>query len=369
MGKVESALLDLLTENRGALFQSELVRQSGFSKSRVSEVISSLEQRRLVSRTALGKNLRVFLPYKFHPRFIRSKSAPRKKELLKLGIVRSSEYPYLVSFKKILGEKLGIVLDLVIYSNGIDLARDLSLLRLDLGIAPILTHFIFCSLGSPMKIIAPAGSGGSSIVVRRLHRHNSTSDSKRSRGVRNVGGKASRVATTKLSTMELLLRSTINCEEGKSLPLSNPGDIIYSNGPNEFMQALISGKADGACTWEPYTTMLLANERLGLKRIVRYSDIGEHICCALAGGNSLQAQFLDKLGSLFVKSQEEYLRDRERFFAPYSVLMGFDQKIVRKVSSEYSYPSELDQSIISKQFTRAGIQIPSPWSVKEILPS
>ena len=59
MGKVERILLDLLERTGNETYQSDLVRQSGFSKSRVSEVLSALEGKGLVSRIPLGKNFRV----------------------------------------------------------------------------------------------------------------------------------------------------------------------------------------------------------------------------------------------------------------------------------------------------------------------
>src|SRR5271165_6213259 len=158
MGNAERIILDLLARN-GEAYQSDLVRQSGFSRSRISEVLSSLEESGLVTRIPLGKNFRVIITAQVRKRRVHS-----GKEALRLGIIRASEYPFVLPFEKLLREKLNIKLSILTYDNGIDLSRDLSLLRLDLGIAPVLTHFMFFSIGSPIKMIAPAGSGGATIL-------------------------------------------------------------------------------------------------------------------------------------------------------------------------------------------------------------
>src|SRR5579872_6136877 len=162
MGKVEQAILGLL-EGNVEIYQSDLVRQSGFSRSRVSEVLASLETSGLISRVPLGKNFRVILNRSAGSSKSFAKKNPRKKKILSLGMIRASEYPFIISFENLLREKMGITLNCVIYDNGLRISRDLAQFRLDLGIAPVLTHFVFYSTGSPTKMIAPAGSGGASI--------------------------------------------------------------------------------------------------------------------------------------------------------------------------------------------------------------
>ena len=79
------------------------------------------------------------------------------------GFTRAAEYPFLVPLKKVLRED-GLELDFRVYDNGVGVARDLSILRIDIGIAPLVTLFMMHSLDAPFKIIGPAGSGGSSVL-------------------------------------------------------------------------------------------------------------------------------------------------------------------------------------------------------------
>src|SRR5579883_2325880 len=171
MGRVEQALLEILKENGGKEYQAALVSKSGFSRSRVSEVLSKMEKEGLVSRSPLGigKNVNVMLNFKGEwSKDSRSGGSRRKiKRWIRLGFTNAAEYPYVVEFKRLLKDRLDLNADLRIYANGIEVMRDLSLFRLDLGISPILTEFMFYSIGAPIKIIAPAGSGGSSLVVSK----------------------------------------------------------------------------------------------------------------------------------------------------------------------------------------------------------
>jgi predicted transcriptional regulator len=338
MGKVETSVIDIL--QKGEIFQSDLVRQTGSSKSRVSEVLSSLELRGLISRSSLGKNSRIVPSSKL----VRSSDRQRKKKVLSLGMIRASEYPFIIPFEKLLREKSEIILRPVIYENGLDIARDLFQLRLDLGIAPVLTHFVFYSTGSPIKMIAPAGSGGSTIIARRS---------------RLSSSKNFKVATTKLSTMELLVRSSMNLGE-----IPQDCQIHYHQGPKTIVNALISGESDAASIWEPYATIL--QKRKGdFKKI--HAESKEDVCCALAAGNHLDSRTIGMVAKSFVESLELYRKNPEDYSSSYSTFMNFDQKIGRIVSRMYRYPLELDHQKLASQFERAGVKIPLPSSVKDAI--
>lgn len=318
------------------MLQSELASQAGLSRSRTSEILSLLEKKSLVSRHPLGKNYRVLLETEMHE--------TRRKSHLRLGFTRSAEYPFIVPFRKRMRDDLGMEVHLQIYDNGLDVARDLSLSRLDLGIAPILVSFMFCSLGAPFKIIAPAGSGGSSIVSKKCERSISRL----------------RVATTKLSTMELLLKSSIH---QRFLP--EESETIYISSPRDIMNGIASKRFDTACIWEPYATLLTKEH--GLSRIVSYNEIEDHICCALSVSNQLRDRVVSKITKRFKDSIEEFSGTPKSFLDQYSQITGFDFRIVRTVSCEYTYPIELEPNSITRQFKHAGINTPNPSTIKEMI--
>ena len=346
MGKVEQAILGLL-EGNVEIYQSDLVRQSGFSRSRVSEVLASLETSGLISRVPLGKNFRVILNRSAGSSKSFAKKNPRKKKILSLGMIRASEYPFIISFENLLREKMGITLNCVIYDNGLRISRDLAQFRLDLGIAPVLTHFVFYSTGSPIKMIAPAGSGGASILVNNRRKHSKENFT---------------IATTKLSTMELMLRSSMNDGD-----ISRDSAVQYYSSPRMMMNSILSGKVDAACIWEPYSTKLL--KKRCCKKIVRYAE-EEHVCCALAAGNHLESDLQYRIAKTLTESIEVYRRNPENYISSYSRFMRFDEKIMKVSSKEYAYPLELDHQKLARQFEQAGVKIPIPSSVKDaVLPA
>jgi len=345
MGKVEQAILDILNESR-EIYQSDLVRQTGYSRSRVSEVLSLLEKKGRVSRAPLGKNFRVILNGNGKS-VTRSRKDARKT--LSLGMIRASEYPFIIPFEKLLRDRMGVTLRYVVYDNGINLSRDLSQFRLDLGIAPVLTHFVFFSTGSPIKMIAPAGSGGAAILANTSRKHSKDDFT---------------VATTKLSTMELMLRSSMNDGD-----IPRDSRVEYCSSPGQMINAVLSGEVDATCIWEPYSTQLM--KKRGFKRLVRYNSLNEeHICCALAAGNHLEVDFLSRIAKTFRESIDEFRKNQEKFIPPYAAFMRFDEKTVNISSKEYSYPTQLDHRGLAKQFEKAGVRIPIASSVKEaVLPS
>lgn len=343
MGKAERAILELLQEvgSSEEIYQTDIVRQTGFSRSRISEVLSQLEEKGLISRIPLGKNFKVMLrDYERSPK----EEQNHGKNILKLGMIRASEYPFVLPFEKALRDKLNTTLRFVIYDNGLDLSRDLSLHKLDLGIAPVLTHFVFFSIGSPIKMIAPAGSGGAAIIAK-----NSGSGSRTD----------FKIATTKLSTMELMLRSSIHYGD-----IPKQSSITYYKSPKHMMEATLSGELDAACIWEPYSTILLNNQRF--KRLLNYSDLNEdHVCCAVAAGNHIRSDVLYRIKQVLGESLESYQKNPERHLSSYAVFMKFDEKLMRVASRQYTYPTELDGRKLAKQFERAEVRIPFPSSVKD----
>jgi uncharacterized membrane protein len=57
----ESRLVQIVVDNDGTIFQSQLVEESGFSKSKVSIVLDRLEARRILERRRHGMSNAVIL--------------------------------------------------------------------------------------------------------------------------------------------------------------------------------------------------------------------------------------------------------------------------------------------------------------------
>jgi len=334
MGRAEGETLKILRQN-GQAYQSDIVRATGFSRATVSEVLASLERRKMVKRLKEGRNSKVV--------YVAGRPRGRRRTL-RLGFTRSAEYPFLVPLRKMLKED-GLELDFRVYDNGVSVARDLSMLRIDIGIAPLITLFMAHSLDAPFKIIGAAGSGGSSLL-----------ESPKGRSARREGVNA---VCTKMSTMEMLMRAA---ESRHAIPEIET--LTYAASPAEIESALMSGSADICSVWEPYATML---EARGARRILRYSELSEHVCCAAAAGNHLGDRLLSKLARSYAASMGVFKRDRGSYSAAYAALSGLDSSTVRHVESEYSYPTELSGDSVINQLRAAGMSLPSPSSFRDAL--
>ncbi|MDA4118454.1 MAG: hypothetical protein OK455_08945 [Thaumarchaeota archaeon] len=331
MGRAESETLQILSKN-GEVYQSDIVRATGFSKATVSEVLASLEERKIIRKVIVGRSSKIVL-------VAGSRKVGRR---LRLGFTRAAEYPFLVPLRNALKED-GVSLDYSIYDNGLGVARDLSLLLIDVGIAPILTLFMAHALEAPFKIIGPAGSGGSSVL------ESPKSSPRPDEGMRAV--------CTKMSTMELLMRSAANYHM-----IPEVGSLTYAASANEISRMLISGRAHVCSIWEPYATLL---EARGAKRVLRYSDISDHVCCAVAAGNHLGRALLSRFSKRYSATLEEFRRDKDAYTASYAALTGLESSTVRRVSKEYSYPAELSADSVVKQLQAAGMTLPAPTSFKD----
>jgi predicted transcriptional regulator len=331
MGRAESETLQILRKN-GEAFQSDIMRATGYSRGTLSEVLASLEDRRMIRRVTFGRSSKIVL--------VSGGRKPGRR--LRLGFTRAAEYPFLVPLRRAMKED-GVALEFNIYDNGVSVARDLAMLRIDVGIAPILTLFMSYSLEAPFKIIGPAGSGGSSVL----------SSPKRA----TASHDGTRAVCTKMSTMELLMRSAVNYHMIPDLD-----ELTYAASPEEISRRLISGYADVCSIWEPYATML---EAKGAKRVLRYSDISDHVCCAVAAGNHLGHTLLSRFSKNYSESLDVFRRDREASTTAYAVLAGLDSSTVRRVSKEYTYPLDLSSDSVVNQLDAAGMAVPAPSSFKE----
>jgi len=340
MGKAEREILRVLRQT-GEAYQSEMVKATGFSKSTVSEALRRLVERRLVRRVAVGKNWKLYPEGEVGPASRRRDASGRR---LRLGFTRAAEYPFLVPFRKAIRD-IGFDLQFKVYNNGIEVVRDLSLFRIDLGLAPTLTLFLFHSSEAPVRVLAPAGSGGASVVL--------------SAKAPPTADHADAITCTKISTMELMMRSAV-----KTAAIPEAPNVVYASGPEQMRRMIESGSVGVGCLWEPYATIL---EARGAKRLLRYSELGENVCCALAAGNHISEDLMEKVVRQYAASVDLFRRDPEEYLPGYGVLSGLESSMLRRVRGEYSYPADFTGSVVEHQFERAGVVLPSPSSFREAL--
>mgnify|MGYP000335990636 CR=1 FL=1 len=114
--RLREKILEVLRNNPKGLRQSEIAKALGASRSRVSEIVKELEKAGLVIRIRERGIQVVKLSHE-----LREKKFSR---ILKLGIIWSSEYPFITPFAKFLEKEHNLRLDVIVYENGLDATLD-----------------------------------------------------------------------------------------------------------------------------------------------------------------------------------------------------------------------------------------------------
>jgi predicted transcriptional regulator len=298
--KGRDRILSILKE-RGSLPQTELVKISGMSKSRVSEILNELEKEGIIFRKQLvGKNLIVSL---------------NETKFLRLGIINAAEYPFIIPFIKKLREK-GIEVEVKIYDNGLQVTKDLVLGKIDMGFSPVISQIIFSKIFD-IKIIAGGAKGGAGIV-----------------------GESCNIGSTVMSSME-----TWTLAEVKN------ANIIPFNSPQELVKNFETKKVPAIAIWEPYLSIL---ESKGHK--VTHIFEPNH-CCTLAIRSSLEDE--EKIKEIYEDSFSRFLSSKDRWISDYSNLLGKDYNIMKKASERYYFDSYLDLKEVYKNLKKTNIYIPA----------
>lgn len=326
----EEAILKLLRErgSRGA-FQSEIAEATGFSKSTISYFLSKLEDRGVVVKKRIaGTGFRVWL-----------RDYEPSSKLVRIGIVRAAEYPFIFDFKSKLEEK-GFGVYVKVYDDGVAVMSDLIKSKIDAGFSPLITQLIFYAISrGGFRIVALGVSGGGSIVLRKGVKLN----------------EVKRAGSTLASTMDACLTAYLR-EHG----LDNI-EVVYFEGPQQMVRALEEGKVQMLSIWEPYASIL---EARGHKRVVKFSDyLGSYPCCTLAlkpMNEDLNEVVVDRLVEALSK------RSYEDQVAKLSSLINVEPSIVRKSISEYTFHPAFEVDDVNRYLKAVGLELATSWISREL---
>ncbi len=322
----ERVLRILERYGRSGVGQGELVEESGYSKSWVSEVLRELEERGLVTRVpGPGKTKRVVLSKFLDPSVGRT---------VRIALVRAAEYVYLPNFISHLRSR-GYEVELVLYGNVSEATASLARAEVHLAITPIYTQAAYRALGAPIRAYRGGALGGASLVYRRL------------------GG---RVLSSRASTMEVAAVA-IHRALGYGVP-----DIRYYRRPEEGVESFLRGEADSIAIWEPYASDL---ERGGFRR-TRLSDyVGAHYCCTLARHENLSPEVCERVGESWERALAEVRRGA---ISPDPLKMiGIERADVERAMREYEYAEDLEWGHVKRVLDYASGFLLNRTSIEELL--
>jgi predicted transcriptional regulator len=277
----------------GPLTLSELSRTLGWSKSMVLKRVRKLESLGLIRVRDEGGVI------------IISPGGSRAEAPAVIGIVRASEYPYIMRLVKRLSDRYGSV-TVKVYDDALQEAMDLAAGRIQLAMAPAITLITLNRLtAGSVHIVGGGSQGGAGIVTGR--------------------GELGH-ATSRMSSMEL-------CAEVNRLEPPR----VYANGGDSILNMVLRGQVREAVIWEPYLSIA---ERRGLK--VEHCDL--ETCCLLGANSSLEGEY-DRIA----KAMEEAVSEvREADLQAYANLVGMPYELVSESIKSYSFLERPDREVLRR---------------------
>ncbi len=310
----EEKIIRLLDEvGEEGILQSEIPRILNLSKSTVSEILSDLESKgEIIRKEISARSYRVWKVVHFPSPF---------PDLLRLGILKSTEYAYLV----IAALKNDVIIKL--FDDPINLTRALSQGRVDMAASPLLTQMIMGILIKNFKIVRIVAKNGSGIVF--------------SNSQTGVFG------TTEMSTMDRNLRKFLAIYGGKG--------IHYFNSPESMIESLKRGEIEGLAIWEPYLTRLRED---GFK--VRYFNelVGDFICCSLAINIESLSMNRKKIRD-FLDSYDRICNKElgEEELNLLAEILRFDRTLIKKSIRNYQFCPKTDVDEIITYIMESGVNL------------
>ncbi|MCS7097718.1 MAG: GntR family transcriptional regulator [Candidatus Methanomethyliaceae archaeon] len=308
--------------------QSHLHKSLKISRSRVSEILSELEREGLVTRIKMGNQY-----------LIKLLDSPIKEEKLrdlKIGIVWSSEYPFLSTFAKRVKEKLNIIITPIVFTNSIQATKALVLRDVDLALTPTITQLYFYAIFKNFKIIGGGAYGGCKVLVKDSIPLNN-------------------LYSSELSTMDLVRFLAIR---EKILPQNL--NTWYFRNPGELINASSRGLVKYAIVWHPIYKKL---ESYGYRELLRGEELELQYCCTLAASNSIPIDLRKSLAELYRSSLEEYVKAPENWMDWYAIRTGIPRDVLMNGVKEYKINPYLDENQIINYASKASIKIPDVNSI------
>ncbi len=324
--RVREKVLEALKIRAGELVpQSYLHKSLRTSRSRVSEILSELEREGLVTRVRVGSQYLVKL--------LNFSNEPTSNlKTLHVGVVWSSEYPFLSVFAKRVKEKLNTVVKISVFSSSTQATRALVLGDLDLALTPTVTQLHFYAAFKNFKIIGGGAYGGSKVLVKDSVSSHTTYSSE-------------------LSTMDLV--RSLTTREGII-----PSDTLtkYFRSPEEILKAAYTGLAKYVVVWHPIYRKL---EKIEYREVLRSEELGVTYCCTLAASNTVPKEMRHALSKVYRESLEEYRKTPEKWIEWYALQVGIPRDIIADSLREYKINPFLSKTELYKYASKIPIEIPS----------
>jgi len=330
---VKDRIIMLLNENKEGIPQSLIHKILNVSKSWVSEILRDLELSGVIERISVG-----------HQYIVRIRKTPVKEvkssiNSLKIGIVWSSEYPFLTPFAKKLRRDLDIDLDVVVYPNALRATWALVNGEVDLALSPLITQIYAYSLTKALRIIGGGAYGGAAIIE-------------------NENAHSDIITSSELSTMDLFRAIAINSK------LVHPSKTIYLSKPEDIFRLINKLGVRYFVIWHPILEKLVSR---GFKIIARWDDFDLGYCCTLAASIRIHSRLRRRIAIQYHEAIEYFIKSPEKWIDWYAAKVGISSGIIRRGLKYYGFRPYLDIKLIYNALKNANIMVPDPSTIKKAI--
>ena len=317
VNKSINLIIDVLKEFEEGLTQSEISSITGVAQRTISETVKVIERRSVVKKEVRGnvKLVKLAIPTLVDHR------------VLKLGIIRACEYPFIAPLAKRL-KRRSLKLDVVVYENGLSATLDLVLNKISFVLTPFITQLLYYTLVENIAIVG-GGAGGGAFILENPH-----------------GREA--YGSTKASSMEFC----ISMYE----PAKNLEHVKYFKSGEEALKSILNNEVKYVALWEPYASKGI---RAGLKLVANGLDLGLKYCCTLAMNLSLDDKLVKIILEEYDKAFKDFEKDPNTWLNWYSLKTGILVEELRRSLSSYVFNPFIDSSELKRLIESGNLCLPS----------
>ncbi|MGC8515369.1 MAG: hypothetical protein ACP5OC_04440 [Thermoplasmata archaeon] len=315
----------LLDKGRDGYLQADFHSRKGFSKSRVSEILTEmLETGEIVIRKEAGRSNRSWLA-QYYP--------GRVAGIIRVGMLPSVEYLYHLAAIKEYCRKHSDKLLVTLYQRSADILENLLAGTLDFGFSPLIS-FIIHPENTSLRIISDVATGGSSIFENRSCQNR-------------------RIISSEFSSMAILTKAFER--------LTGELDVTGSGSPRSALSSFLRGETRYIAIWEPFATILRDNA--DKQEVFRFPDAMDSMPCCCLGTTSLRLEnMLSEIQEIlaFIKrdvaapKMSDAISENAKYF---SGLLGVDESVIMRSLSQYTFLSGSSAEAITELLEKIGISM------------
>lgn len=314
-------LKELKKRKYSGMAQYEIEALYNFSRSYISEALTSMENNNIIIRKNIGKLTKKIWLIDYYPDTI--------DNYIRIGILKSSEYSLFLSLIIHCNKKIKIIA----YNNTTDLMNAIINNALEFALSPLFSQIIFSLTNNNILMLGPVSSGGSSVIENNINN--------------NI------FYTSEISSMMLFAKEFLKTENNVKIK-------TYNNPLNGLKEFEYNGRY--IAIWEPYASYI---HEKGYNIVNNYNSLMDNDPCCFISTNKeyykKNKNFVDNL----IKNYKNYDKFDNSILMYISKITKIKKSIVEKSLYNYNFKLKFDLNDMEYYIKKLGIII-SDKKLKEI---